>query len=339
MKAAIWYGGNNIKIEERPKPTITDNEVLIRVRAAGLCGTELHAFEGISERRKPPLLMGHEFSGEVAELGKQVRNLKIGERVSIDPLTRCGVCEQCTSGRGNICRNVRLIGLHTNGAFAEYVPAPATNCHKLPDHVSFEEGSVVEPLSVAVHSVLRTPIKVGDVVVVLGAGPIGLMLLQAARAAGARETIVTDVVDYRLDSAKALGADMVINSKSKDPVKAVMELTENKGVDVALEAVGIQPTVQQAMAMVKIGGRVAVTGMLAKTMQLEMLDAVVKEMDIKGTYGYTQGDFGTALGMIIKGSANVKPMITHVLPLSDIVKGFELLHKKAEGCVKVVVKP
>ncbi|RLI37795.1 galactitol-1-phosphate 5-dehydrogenase, partial [Candidatus Bathyarchaeota archaeon] len=173
MKAAIWYGGKDIRIEDVPKPEIRSDEVLVEVKAVGICGSELHAYEGISKRRRPPLIMGHEFSGVIAEIGGEVEGFKKGDRVVVDPLNRCGVCEQCTAGRGNICRNVKLLGLHVSGAFAEYVPAPARNCYKLPDHVSFEEGSVVEPLSVGVHAVNRTPIKLGDTVLVVGAGVIG----------------------------------------------------------------------------------------------------------------------------------------------------------------------
>jgi len=339
MKVAVWHGGKDIRIEERSKPAIKDDEALVRVRAAGICGSELHAYEGVSERRKPPLVMGHEFSGEIAETGGKVEGFKEGDRVVVDPLTRCGVCEQCTRGRGNVCRNVRLLGLHVSGAFAEYVPTPARNCYKLPNHVSFEEASTVEPLAVAVHAVGRTPVKLGDKVAVIGAGVIGLMLLQAAKAAGAGITFVTDVVDYRLGFAEKLGADVTINSKIDDPIKRIMKLTDMKGVDVALEAVGIQSTVQQAMAMVCIGGRVTIVGMLAKTMALEMLDAVAKELDIKGTYGYTPDDFKAALNMISSGKASVKPLVTNVLPLDAVSEGFKLLSEKAEGVIKVVLKP
>ena len=339
MKSAVWYGGKDIRIEEVPKPKVTNNEVLVRVKAVGICGSELHAYEGISERRKPPLVMGHEFAGEIAEIGKVVKGLEKGDRVVVEPLIRCGVCEQCMRGQGNVCRNVKLVGLHVSGAFAEYVLVPAGNCHKLPDNVSFEEGSTVKPLAVGVHAVNRTPIKLGDTVVVIGAGIIGMMTLQAAKTAGAEKIFVTDVVDYRLDLAKKLGADVVINSRIEDPVKRVKELTNMKGADVALEAVGTQITVQQAMGMVGIGGRVTVIGMLEKTMSLGMLDAVVKELSIKGSYGFVSDDFKAALALISAGKANVKSMITNVLPLSDIAKGFELLHEKAEGVVKVVLKP
>jgi len=339
MKAAVWYGGKNIRVEEVPKPTIKDDDVLVRVRAAAICGSELHAYAGVSERRKPPLVMGHEFSGEIAEIGKNVKDFKVGDRVVIEPITRCGVCEQCVTGRGNVCRNMKLLGLHTGGGFAEYVPVPARNCYILPDHISFEEGSLVEPLAVGVHAVNRTPVKLGDTVAVVGAGVIGLMTLQAAKIAGAEKLLVVDIMDYRLKLAEKLGADITINSRVEDPVKRVMELTDMRGVDVALEAVGIEATVQQAMRMVRIGGRVTAIGMLARSMSLDMLDAVVRELDIKGSYGYTPIDFKVALTSISNGKVDVKSLITNVLPLSDVAKGFELLHKKVENVVKVVLKP
>jgi len=339
VKAAVWYGGKTIRIEDLPKPEIKEDEVLVKVRAAGICGSELHAYEGISERRKPPLVMGHEFAGEVAEVGRRVEGFQKGDRVVIEPITRCGICDQCLRGRGNICRNVKLLGLHVNGAFAEYVPAPARNCYELPDNVKFEEASTVEPLAVAVHAANRTPIKLGDNVVVLGAGVIGLMALQVVRLMGARKVFVTDVVDYRLALAKKLGADEVINSKVEDPARKVMGLTDMKGADAVLEAVGIQSTVQQAISMVGIGGRITVIGMLEKAMSLGMLDFVVKELDLKGSYGYVSDEFKAALGLISDKKVNVKSLITNVLPLSEIAQGFELLHKRVEGVIKVVIKP
>jgi len=339
VKAAVWYGGKDIRIEDLPKPEIKEDEVLVKVKAAGICGSELHAYEGISERRKPPLVMGHEFAGEVAGVGRRVEGFQKGDRIVIEPITRCGICEQCQRGRGNICRNVKLLGLHVNGAFAEYVPAPARNCYKLPDNVSFEEASTVEPLAVAVHAANRTPIKLGDNVVVVGAGVIGLMALQVARLMGANKVFVTDIVDYRLNFAKKLGTDKIINSKVEEPVKKVMELTGTKGADVVLEAVGIQSTVQQAISMVGIGGRITVIGMLEKVMPIGMLDIVVKELDLKGSYGYVSDEFKAALDLISGRKVDVKSLVTNVLPLSDTAQGFELLHKKVDGVVKVVLKP
>jgi len=339
MKAAVWYGGKDIRIEEMPKPEIKDDAVLIRVKAAGICGSELHAYAGVSKRRVPPLIMGHEFAGEVEEVGKNAEGVEKGDRVVVEPIIRCETCEQCMSGRSNICSNMKLIGLHLPGAFAEYVAVPAEKCYPMPNSLTFEEGSTTEPLSVGIHAVNRASIKLGDTVAILGAGVIGLMTLQAAKLMGAGKLFVTDLMDYRLNLARKLGADMVINSKKEDPVKKILELTNMKGVDAVLEAVGIQATMQQAMSMVKKGGNITAIGMLARTMDLEMLDAVAKETEIRGSYGYTPSEFKSALNLIDAGRADVKSVITHVFSLSDIGKGFETLHEEKDEVVKVVIKP
>ncbi len=339
MKAAVWYGGKDIRIEDVPKPEVRSSEVLIRVRSVGICGSELHAYEGASRRRKPPLIMGHEFSGEAAEIGADVKHLGVGERIVVDPIIRCGACEQCLRGQGNVCRNLRLVGLHTCGAFAEYVSVEATNCHALPDSLTFDEGSMVEPLGVAVHAVNRTPVKLGDTVVVVGAGIIGLMALQAAKAAGAGSVIVTDVLDYRLDFARSLGADFTVNSRFENLPERTMELTDGRGADVALEAVGLEATVRDAMSVLGRGGRLTILGMLAQKMTLDILDAVVNELEIKGSYCYTSEDFKRALNFIKNQKIDVKPLITNVFPLDEAAKGFGLMHQKTERVLKVVLKP
>jgi len=339
MKAAVWYGGEDIKIEDVPKPRIESTEVLVRVRSVGICGSDLHAFEGISKRRKPPLIMGHEFSGEVEEVGRDTTGLGIGDIVVVDPVIRCGKCEQCARGRGNICRNLTLLGLHKNGAFAEYVPVPANNCHRLSEGVSFEEGSMVEPLAVAVHAVNRTTIKLGDRVAIIGAGIIGLTVLLAAKAAGAGNVSVVDILDYRLEFAKNFGADLAINSKTEDIEKRVNEVTDGNGADVVLEAVGLEATVRDAMRVLGRGGRLTILGNLEQTMRLDVMDAVVKEFDIKGSYCYDIDDFKRALNLIEDGRVDVKTLITNVLPLNEAKTGFKLLHEKLGKVLKVLLKP
>jgi len=339
MKVAVWYGGKDIRIEEKPKPGIKVNQVLVRVRAVGVCGSELHAYEGISRRRKPPLIMGHEFAGEVAEVRKEVKGIQESDRVVIEPIIRCGTCEQCISGRSNICINTRLIGLHTNGAFAEFVAVPVTNQYKIPDNISFEEASLVEPFSVGIHAVNLSSIKIGDYVAVVGDGVIGLTTLQAAKLAGAGRLIVIGHHDYRLNMARQLGADVVINSEREDPVNKITKLSDAKGVDVVVEAVGSRTAVQQSMAMVKKGGVVTLVGMLEKTMELEMLNVVTEEIEIKGSYGFTSRDFKSALDLISAGKLNARSLITHVFPLDHIKKGFEILAKREKGAIKVVIQP
>lgn len=337
MKAAVWYGGKDIRIEDVPKPKIKDDEVLVKVRAVGICGSELHAFEGVSQRRTPPLVMGHEFSGEIVELGKNVNNLKIGEKVTVDPLKRCGTCTPCVRGQGSVCRNVKLLGLHTSGAFAEYVAVPALNCYVLPENVSFEEGAMAEPLAVGIRAVNSTDVRLGDTTVVIGAGIIGTMTLKAAKAAGAGLLIVSDVVDYRLDYSKKLGADITINSKTDDPVTKVMELTNGSGADVVFEAVGLEATVQQGLRMLGIGGKLTIIGMLSKNMNLDVLSIVTRELQIRGSYAYAQDDFRRALNYLCNRKIDVKSLITNIMPLEKVKDGFEMLSEKRGNVLKIIL--
>jgi 2-desacetyl-2-hydroxyethyl bacteriochlorophyllide A dehydrogenase len=337
MKTAVWYGGKDIRIEDTSTPDVEDNEVLVKVHAVAICGSDLHAYKGMSKRRKPPLVMGHEFSGEIIEVGKKVKRFSNGERVVAEPLISCGECKLCKIGKTNVCGNRKLIGLHSSGAFAEYVSVPENKCHKLLNNVSFEEAALVEPLAVAVHAVSITPIEKGDIVLIIGSGTIGLLTMQVAKNAMASKIIATDVYDYLLDLAKKLGANMVINTKNDDPFKTI---SSNFGeVDVVFEAVGLQGTVQQALSIVRCGGCVTLIGMLEDKMELNMLNVAVKEIMIQGSYGYTSDDFKQALKLIASGKVKVKHLITHVLPLDDITKGFELLAEKKENVIKVVLKP
>jgi L-iditol 2-dehydrogenase len=336
MKAAVWYGGKDIRIKDVPLPKIKDDEVLVKVKAVSICGSDVHAYLGVSKRRIPPLVMGHECSGEIVKIGKAVKNLKEGERVVVEPILSCGTCRLCRSGRGNICENLKLVGLHVSGAFSEYVSIPAKKCHKLPNSVSFEEASLVEPLAVAVHAVRLASLEKDEDIGIIGSGAIGLMTLQVAKNRGARKIVVLDTLDYRLAFAKKLGATMTINVKKENPLK---KISKDGGVDMVFEAVGHQETVRQGLAMVKKGGKVIIIGMLEATMQLPMLDITVKEIDLQGSYGYTSDDFQQALNLIAKGKVNVKPLITHVLPLHDITNGFEILSQGAENVIKVVLTP
>ncbi len=339
MKAAVWHGGKDIRIEEVPKPKIKDDEVLVKVKAVGICGSELHAFEGVSQRRTPPLVMGHEFSGEIVELGKNVNNLNIGEKVTVDPLKRCGTCTPCVRGQGSVCRNVKLLGLHTSGAFAEFIAVPVLNCYVLPENVSFEEGAMAEPLAVGIRAVNSTDVKLGDTTVVIGAGIIGSMIQKAAKAAGAGLLIVSDVVDYRLDYSKKLGADITINSKTEDPVTRIMELTNGSGVDVVFEAVGLEATVQQGLRMLGIGGKLTIIGMLSKIMSLDVLSIVTRELQVRGSYAYAQDDFRRALNYLCSRKIDVKPLITNVMPLEKVKEGFEMLSEKRGNVLKIILTP
>jgi 2-desacetyl-2-hydroxyethyl bacteriochlorophyllide A dehydrogenase len=336
MKAAVWYGGKEIRIENVPLPKIKDDGVLLKVKAVSICGSDVHAYRGVSKRRIPPLVMGHEFSGEIAEVGSKVKNLNVGERVVVEPIVSCGTCRLCRLGRNNICEKLQLVGLHLSGAFSEYVSVPAKKCYPLPTTVSFEEASLVEPLAVAVHAVHLASLEKNEPIAIIGSGAIGLMTLQVAKYRGERKIVVLDTLDYRLALAQKLGATTTINVTKEDPLQRIIM---EGGVDTVFEAVGHQETVQQGLAMVRTGGKVIVIGMLEAIMQLPMLDITVKEIDLQGSYGYTSDDFQQALKLIGQGKVDVKPLITHLLPLDDIKKGFEILSQGAEDVIKVVLRP
>jgi 2-desacetyl-2-hydroxyethyl bacteriochlorophyllide A dehydrogenase len=339
MKAAVWHGGKDVRIEEVPDPKVNADEVLVKVKSAGICGSDAHAFEGKSKRRVPPLILGHEFAGVVADSGTGVLDFKNGDRVVVEPIISCGACEPCGNGRTNICLDIRFIGLHIPGAFAEYVAVPARKCYKLPDSVSFDEGTLVEPLSVATHAVNMTPTKVGDNLLVIGSGVVGLMVLQVARLRVGGNVFVSDLIDYKLDLAKRLGANVTIHSGREDVSQRVRELTKGKGVDAVIEAVGVQDTLQQALTVVKKGGVVTITGLLEQMIQVDIMKVVTSEITIRGDYCYTSPEFKASLDLITTGTVQLKPLITHSFPLRNIADAVDLLTEGKEQHIKILLRP
>jgi len=325
MKVAVWYGGKNIKIEERPVPEIFPDHALIKVKAVGLCGSELHAFTGASQRRVPPLIMGHEFSGEIAEVGSLVKALKVGDKVAVEPIIGCGKCKQCLSGMTNICIDRKLIGMHMSGALAEYIVVPASKCHPIPEGLSLEEATLGEPLGNAVRAVNQTNILPSDDVLILGSGVIGLLAIQVCRLHTGGKIIATDVVDEKLELAKKFGADYVINSKKENVVERVMEITNGDGVDNSIEIVGHEEVISQAIASTKRGGTVTTVGLWQQMMNLDIMDLVSKEIRLQGHYGYTSAEYVASLKLMGAKKINVQPMISKKFPLEKVVDAFEAM--------------
>jgi 2-desacetyl-2-hydroxyethyl bacteriochlorophyllide A dehydrogenase len=339
MKAAVWHGGKDVRIEEVPDPRVDTGKVLVRVKSAGICGSDAHAFEGKSKRRVPPLILGHEFAGVVADVGAGVLGLQNGDRVVVEPIVSCGACEPCSSGRTNICLEISFIGLHIPGAFAEYVAVPARKCYKLPNNVSFDEATLIEPLSVAIHAVNMTPTKVGDNLLIIGSGVVGLLVLQVARLRVGGNIFVSDLIDYKLDLAKRLGASAVVHSGREDVTKRVRELTNGKGVDAVIEAVGVQETLQQGLTVVKKGGGVTITGLLEQMIQFDIMKLVTNEIAMRGDYLYTSAEFGASLHLVASGTVQLEPLITHSFPLTDIAKAVDVLTEGKEEHIKVLLRP
>ncbi len=338
MRALVYEGAWQMPLRQVADPQPGPGEVVVAVAASGVCGSDVHGFMGTTGRRKPPIVMGHEFSGTIAAVGEGVAGHGVGDRVIVQPLLTCGVCANCRAGLPNICLNRRGIGMNVDGAYADAVRVPQQLLYPLPEGLSWEQGAMVEPLAVALRAVNLTPLALGDTVVVIGAGPIGLLTLLAARLKGAGTVIVTDLSPHRLAMARRLGADATINPREGDPLAAVRERTGGVGAHATIEAVGAGATVEQSLALVRTGGHVTWIGNSQPRVELNMQEVVTRELTIRGTYGYAE-EFDRAIETLRTGRIDVAPLIERIAPLEE---GPALVHDLAEGsldAVKVILKP
>ena len=340
MKAAVLHRIRDIRFEDVPKPKISKDEVLIKVKAAGVCGTDIHLYRG-EWKVDLPLIPGHEFSGTIAEVGENVRGFKTGDRVVAEPNIVCGTCYFCRmSERNFFCENLKATGVDIDGAFAEYVKTKPENVYNVPETLSFEEAALIEPLACCIRGVDNVGIKPGDSVAIVGAGPIGLLLLQLTKMAGASFVIQTDLEEKRLSLAHELGADHVVNATKEDVPAVVKSLTDGHGVDVAIEAVGSPDAITQAMKVTRPGGRLNIFGVSPQeaVWAVKPFDLYSKELTITTSYR-SPFTFQRAVKLASTGRIKLKPLVTHVFPLSEVTRVFEVLDKKLEKVVKVVMKP
>lgn len=344
MKAAVWHNIKDVRVEQVQEPEVLPGQVKLKVEWAGICGSDLHAYShGLSleahpiSGQKPPLTLGHEFSGTIVEVAADVTGHVVGERVAIEPLIYCGECYACKRGYYNQCSKVGFVGLNRDGGFAEYVIVDEKMVHVLPDHVSFEEGALVEPTAVSFYAVRESKLKPGDSVAIFGAGPIGLLTLLSVKAAGATQIIVIDLSEERLEKAKELGATSIINGMRDDIVETIHQLT-NGGVSVAYECAGAQPTMTSAVASVKQGGQVMAIAVFAKPIAIDMGQLMFKAADLTSTLAYRHV-FPEVIEMIGTGRLDVKQVITKKIELDDIVEeGFnQLINDKKQA--KILVRP
>lgn len=331
MRAAVFHNSKDIRIEQVEDPQVSSGQIKIKVEWAGICGSDLHIYlHGLSMEahpltgQKPPLTLGHEFSGKIVEVGENVIGHHIGERVAIEPLIYCGECYACKRGYYNQCNKVGFVGINRDGGFAEYVNVDANMVHTIPDDVSFEEGALVEPTAVSLYAVRESRLKAGDSVAIFGAGPIGLLTLLCAKAAGATQIIVIDLSIERLNKAKELGATTVIEGNRDDIVATIHQLT-NGGVSVAYECAGVQPTMTNAISSVKQGGQVMAIANFAKPVSINMGLLMFNGSDITSRLAYRH-IFPEVIEMIATGRLDVKQVITKKIDLDDIVQeGFNEL--------------
>ncbi len=343
MNALLLREYKHLELIELPRPEIGPNDVLIRVKACGICGSDIHGYDGSTGRRIPPLVMGHEAAGLVEAAGSAVTRFKTGDRVTFDSTVYCGECFFCLRGQQNLCDNRQVLGVscgdyRRNGAFAEFVAVPERICYRLPDNVPFEHAALIEAISVAVHAVSLTPIALNDTAVVVGSGMIGLLIIQSLKLTSCGRIIAIDVDDAKLKAAGQLGAHESINSRSEDAKARVLALTGGRGADLALEAVGATDPIQTAIDCVRKGAVVTLVGNLSPKVQIPLQAVVSRQLKLIGSCA-SSGEYPTCIDLLARGAIQVEPMISARAPLSQGVEWFERLYSHEPNLMKVILQP
>lgn len=342
MRVAVMTGIKEIELTERDIPKLKEDEVLVRVEYVGVCGSDLHYYEagGIGANIvKPPFVLGHEAGGRVVETGSKVTNLKIGDRVALEPGKTCGKCEFCKTGRYNLCPDVIFFATPPiDGVFQDYVAHPADLCFKIPDNMDTMEAALIEPLAVGFHAARQGNAKAGQTAVVTGAGCIGLVSMMALKAMGVTKVIVVDVMQKRLDKALELGAAAVVNGKDKDTVDEIMRLTDGKGADLVIETAGTEITARQAIHFTKKGATIVLVGYSATgEMTLPLGLALDKELEFKTVFRYRH-IYPLAIEAVAAGKVNLKGIVTNIFPLDEVREAMKQSVENKADIVKSVIK-
>jgi L-iditol 2-dehydrogenase len=343
MKSLLLTAYNHLEITDMPLPAASPGEVLVRVEACGICGSDVHGLDGSTGRRIPPIVMGHEAAGTVESVGEGVTRFAKGDRVTFDSTVYCGECPYCKIGQINLCDNREVIGVsegnyRRHGAFAEYVAIPDRIMYPLPANFPFEEAAMLEAVSVAMHGVKVSAVTGGETALVIGAGMIGLLTLQAAKAAGCARVFISDVDETRLNLARQIGADEVLHCSGAELLSEIKRLTIGRGVDLALEAVGLNQTVASAIDCTRKGGTVTLIGNVSPEVTLPLQKVVVKQLKLQGSCA-SSGEYPEAIELIAAGKIKVKPLITAVSALEDGPRWFDRLHSREPNLMKIVLSP
>lgn len=343
MKALLLSEYKKLDVVDFDRPAIGGNDVLVQVKACGICGSDIHGYDGSSGRRVPPLVMGHEAAGVVAGVGSGVTEFAVGDRVTFDSTVSCSECYFCRSGRFNLCDNRMVLGVSCNeyrrhGAFAEFVSVPKNICYQLPKDLPFEHAAMTEAVSVAVHAANRTPVSLGDTAVVVGSGMIGLLAIQAIRLAGCSQVIAVDLDTDRLQKAKTLGADVCLKASEVDVSAEVRKLTNGRGADVVLEVVGATATIRTAIESARKGGSITLVGNLAPNVEMPLQSIVTRELNVFGTCA-SSGEYPACIELLSSGAIRVDEMITAKAPLEEGADWFARLYEGEPGAMKVILEP
>ncbi len=352
MRALVLSEYRRLELLERPAPEPGSGDVLVRVAACGICGSDVHGWDGSTGRRIPPIVMGHEAAGVVAAVGSGVKAFAPGDRVTMDSTVSCGECAFCRRGEINLCDHRQVLGVscaefRRAGAFAEYVVAPERIVYRLPDSLSFPEAAMLEAVAVALHAVRVSQHRAGEAgrarnaaetALVIGAGMIGLLTIQAARAAGFSRVLIADIDPSRLKLAESVGAEETLLASGDDLVAEIMRRTDGLGVDLALEAVGLNTTVAVAIDSVRKGGRVTLVGNVSPEVTLPLQKVVSRQLRLQGSCA-SSGEYPDAIEMMANGSIRVAPLISAVAPLREGPEWFARLRGREPNLMKVVLNP
>jgi L-iditol 2-dehydrogenase len=343
MKALLLSEYKKLNVVEMPTPDIGEDDVLVRVRACGICGSDIHGYDGSTGRRIPPLVMGHEAAGVIERAGGAVEGFKVGDRVTFDSTVSCGKCAFCRQGQINLCDNRTVLGVscgdyRRHGAFAEYVSVPARILYQLPDTLPFERAALIEAVSIAVHAVSRHVPGPDDAVLVVGSGMIGVLVIQVLREKGCRNIIAVDVDDDKLALAKRLGAARTLNATDIDVPAKVRELTGGQGADASFEVVGHGSTVMSAIRSLRKGGTVVLIGNLSPKVEIPLQEVVSREISVLGSCA-SSGEIPECIELLARGAVDVDPLISLKASLDEAPQLFERLYGGDKNLMKVIIQP
>jgi len=340
--SAVLRSKGDLRLEERPIPEPGPGEVQIAVHSVGICGSDVHYWmEGCIGDFivKAPMVLGHESSGVVTKVGEGVTHLKCGDRVALEPGVPCRYCDYCKTGRYNLCHGMQFLATPpVDGNIARFFTHAADFCFKLPDHVSMDEGALLEPLSVGVHACRRAGVSLGDNVLICGAGPIGLVNLLVAKSMGASKVCITDISEQRLQVAKSMGADYIVHVNTRDAQAVAAKINDalGKQPDITIECSGAESSIQTGIYATKSGGVLVLVGLGPAEVKLPIVNAAVREVDIRGIFRYCN-TYPAALDLIASGKVNAKPLITHHFKIEETLKAFETSRTGAGGAIKVII--
>ncbi|MDO4269499.1 MAG: galactitol-1-phosphate 5-dehydrogenase [Eubacteriales bacterium] len=343
MKALVVTENSKAEIRDVPVPEIGADDVLVRVKACAICGSDVHGYDGSSGRRRPPVIMGHEAAGVIERTGGNVTDYAPGDRVTFDSTEYCGTCYYCRKGMVNLCENRRVLGVscgeyNRDGAMAEYIAVPQRILYRLPDAVTFQQAAMVEPLSIAVHAVNMSPLRLGDKAVVVGCGTIGLLLIQTLKAAGCGAVVALDVDEGKLALARRLGATETVNTAREDAPECVRALTGGRGADLAFEAVGVSQTFNIALDCARKGGGVVLVGNVASRVDFNLQKAVTSQIALY-TSCASAGEYDVCLSLIASGRVDVDSLVSACAPLAEGDGWLARLHAAEPGLIKVELLP